>query len=49
MHDVNANDYELTDSSPDSLGYRPGELTDSSLDSSGYQPSEELTDSSPNS
>ena len=49
MHDMNANDYELTYSSPDSLGYRPRELTDSSSNSLGYQPSEELTDSSPNS
>ena len=49
MHDMNANDYELTDSSPDSLGYRPRELTDSSPDSLGYQPGEELTDSSLNS
>ena len=32
---------ELTDSTLDSLGYRPKELTDSSLYSSGYRPEEE--------
>ena len=46
---MNANDYELTDSLPDSLGYWPRELTDSLLDSLGYQPDKELMDSSPNS
>ena len=35
--------YELTDSSPDSLGYRPKELTDSSSDSLGYRPKEKNT------
>ena len=35
--DAGAMDYELTDSSPDSLGYQPEELMDSSLDSLGYR------------
>ena len=37
---ADAMSYELTDSLPDSLGYRPKELTDSPPDSWGYQPKE---------
>ena len=41
---ANANEYELIDSSPDSLGYQPEELTNSSPDSLGYRPEKRTPD-----